>query len=209
MVDCFALLQEPRRPWIDLDRLKAKFLAFTAHEHPDRVLASSESERILATDRYTEINAAYHCLRDPKERLLLLLELECGAKPKDFDLQPKDSGDLFFQIARDCQSADELLAEGLRIAAPLLKVQWFGRALERIDQLNALQQSIEAKQERIIEELKPLNAVWDSAPPIGSPERRGELALERLEELYRAVGYLARWRERIRIRATRLSLQAN
>ena len=209
MVDCFALLQEPRRPWIDLDRLKAKFLAYTAQEHPDRVLAQSEPERILATDRYTEINAAYNCLRNPKERLLHLLELELEAKPKDFDPKPKGSSDLFFQIGQECQNADELLAEGSGINAPLLKVRWFERALERIDQLNALKQSIEAKLEQIIEELKPLNAMWDSAPPIGSPKRQGALALERLEELYRAVGYLARWRERIQIRVVRLSLQAS
>ena len=207
MADYFALLKEPRRPWIDLDRLKSKFLAYTAQEHPDRVLARSEPERSLATDRYVEINAAYNCLRNPKERLFHLLELESGTKPKDFDLHPKESGDLFFQLGRECQNADEFLAEGSRIAAPLLKAKWFAQALERIDQLNALKQSIAEKQGQIIEELKPLNSLWDSAPPIGTPERKGGLQLERLEELYRTVGYLARWSGQIQTRLVRLSVQ--
>src|SRR5215472_9636832 len=76
MVDYFALLDEPRRPWLDAEPLKEKFLALSATVHPDRVHNLSETERAAAQERYTELNAAYQCLREPKERLHHLLELE-------------------------------------------------------------------------------------------------------------------------------------
>ncbi len=81
MNDCFALFDERRRPWIDPDLLKQKFLARSAEFHPDRVHSASTQERRAAQERYTELNTAYNCLRDPKERLAHLLELERGAKP--------------------------------------------------------------------------------------------------------------------------------
>ena len=81
MTDNFALLNEPRRPWLDVDLLKQKFLARASGAHPDRVHNASDSEKAEVTKRYIELNAAYNCLADPKLRLLHLLELELGAKP--------------------------------------------------------------------------------------------------------------------------------
>jgi len=36
MTDYFALLDEPRRPWLDVSSLKQKFLARSSEVHPDR-----------------------------------------------------------------------------------------------------------------------------------------------------------------------------
>ena len=81
MTDYFALLGESRRPWIDPEELKAKFLALTAQVHPDRVHNASEAEKQAASRRSAEMNAAYNCLREAKTRLLHLLELERGTRP--------------------------------------------------------------------------------------------------------------------------------
>ena len=45
MTDHFALLDEPRRPWIDADLLKEKFLALSSRVHPDRVHNAPAPER--------------------------------------------------------------------------------------------------------------------------------------------------------------------
>ena len=36
MTDCFALLGEPRCPWLDAEALKSRFLVLSAEAHPDR-----------------------------------------------------------------------------------------------------------------------------------------------------------------------------
>ena len=82
MIDYFTLLNEPRRPWLDAELLKQKFLALSATVHPDRVHNLGEAERAAAQERYTELNTAYNCLREPKERLQHLLQLELGALPR-------------------------------------------------------------------------------------------------------------------------------
>src|ERR1039458_7617080 len=111
MTDFFALLNEPRRPWLDADLLKQKFLALSANAHPDRIHSASESDKVDATKRFTELNTAYSCLAEPKLRLLHLLELELGAKPKDIQQIPTALADLFAEVATSCRSADGFLVE--------------------------------------------------------------------------------------------------
>src|ERR1700722_13850489 len=106
MNDNFALFNEPRRPWIDPDLLKEKFLALSAQFHPDRVHQSSEPERRAASERFAEINAAYNCLREPKDRLRHLLELELGRKPADIQRVPAEMMDSMFEVGQLCRQVD-------------------------------------------------------------------------------------------------------
>src|SRR5260370_36162164 len=82
MTDYFALLGEPRRPWLEPDSLKARFLALSAEAHPDRLHNAPEAQKQAANQQYAELNSAYRCLREPKERLQHLLELELRSKPE-------------------------------------------------------------------------------------------------------------------------------
>jgi curved DNA-binding protein CbpA len=77
MTDYFALLDVPRRPWLDPDSLKEKYLTLSGKLHPDRAPPDASDPR-GAHDRYTEINSAYHSLLGPRERLSHLLQLELG-----------------------------------------------------------------------------------------------------------------------------------
>ena len=70
MIDHFALLNEPRRPWLDPELLRAKFLTLSSKLHPDRTHNTSEAEKSILTERYSALHAAYDCLREPKKRLL-------------------------------------------------------------------------------------------------------------------------------------------
>jgi DnaJ-domain-containing protein 1 len=205
MADSFALLSEPRRPWLDAEALKAKYLPLSAEVHPDRFHSASEAERQQATARYAELNAAHNTLREPRDRLLHLLELELGAKPKDVQRIPPGTMDLFVEVGQICRDVDAFLAQRGNVTSPLLKVQMFERGMEWADKLQALLQRINAKRDELTGELQQMNAVWESAPAIGSPERVAALPLERLEQIYRVFSYIARWSEQVQERNVQLA----
>src|ERR1700721_1387663 len=99
MTDCFALFHETRRPWLDPEALKAKFLTLSGQTHPDRFHSAAAGEKEAAGRRFAELNAAYNCLREPRTRLQHLLELELGAKPAELQQIPPDLAEVFMGIA--------------------------------------------------------------------------------------------------------------
>jgi DnaJ-domain-containing protein 1 len=206
MTDFFALLGEPRQPWLELEPLKAKFLEWSAQVHPDRVHNAPEGERTAAHQRYTELNAAYHCLREPKDRLRHLLELETGSQPKQVHNLSGETASSFAAVTQLCSGVDRFLAERAKITSPLLKVPLFERSQEWTDQLQAAQKQISQRQEEIMAVLKEMNAAWASAPAVGSRQRAESLPLPRLEEVYRSMSYLTRWRAQLQERVLQLAL---
>lgn len=200
MTDYFALLDEPRRPWVDADALKQKFLALSASLHPDRTHSATDADKAAATKRFTELNAAFNCLAEPKLRLLHLLELELGAKPRDIQTIPVGLADLFAEVANSCRSADGFLAEKSKATSPLLQVQLFERGQDWVEKLNLLQRKLNELREKITGELKSLDAQWMT---IDSVARRD--ILPKLEELYRLFGYFNRWNNQIQERVVQLS----
>jgi DnaJ-domain-containing protein 1 len=199
MTDYFSLLNEPRRPWLEPESLKQKFLALSATVHPDRVHHLGEAERAAAQERSTELNAAYNCLRDPKERLHHLLQLELGALPKDVQRIPSELMDLSLEVGMACREADAFLTEKARVTSPLLQVSFFQRSEEFTDKLQGLRQKVNSLNDRLTEELKQIDAAWQS----GAAPRNA--LLPRLEELYRLFSYFARWTAQIQERTVRLS----
>jgi len=200
MPDYFALLNEPRRPWLEPEALKIKFLALAAEAHPDKQRTGSETERLAANRRYAELNAAYQCLTEPKSRMLHLLELEQGAKPRDLQQIPDALADLFTEVAATCRSTDDFLNEKNKATSPLLRVQQFERAQEQVEQLRARQVKLTGLHDKLVEELKKLDTAWASRTG-----NRTDL-LNRLEELYRLFGYFNRWDNQIQERIVQLSL---
>ena len=200
MTDYFALLNEPRRPWLDADLLKQKFLALASDAHPDRVHNAGESEKAEVTQRYALLNAAYNCLAEPKLRLLHLLELELGAKPKDIQTIPTALADLFAEVATTCRNTDTFLVEKNKATSPLLQVQLFERGQDWVEKLNVLQRKLNDLREKLTSELKSLDAQWISAEATS----RREILLK-LEELYRLFGYFNRWNNQIQERVVQLS----
>jgi len=200
MPDYFALLGEPRRPWLDADALKQKFLTLSSAAHPDKIHSASDTEKSAASKSFAELNAAYTCLADPKTRLLHLLELELVAKPKDIQQIPSTLADLFAEVAMTCRSTDGFLAEKGKATSPLVQVQLFERGQEWVEKLNALQQKLNALRDQLVTSLQSQDAQWLSA---GSTTR-AEI-LRQLEEHYRLFGYLNRWNNQIQERIVQLS----
>lgn len=196
MTDHFVLLNEPRRPWLEAEALKEKFLALSTEVHPDRVHQASEAEKLAANRRYTDLNAAYNCLREPRDRLRHLLELELGKKPSDLTNVPNDLMDLFFTVGKSLREADAFLAEKGRASSPLLQVQFFERGQEWVEKLSDVRQSIAARRDPLVNELKTLDASWSNmaAKP-----------LERLLEIWRLLSFYERWLAQIQERVVQIS----
>jgi hypothetical protein len=202
-LDHFALLQEPRRPWLDPESLKQKFLTLSSGIHPDH--ATGETEKAAATRDFADLNAAWQCLREPKDRLGHLLELELGARPRDTQDVPPGAMDLFFEVGRLCREADVFLAAKAKTSSPLLQAQMFSQGMELTDRLNELQQRINLRRDELLGQLQGMNAAWETAPPPGSASRSAALSLDTLEGVYRMFSYIARWTGQIQERVVQLS----
>lgn len=205
MTDSFALLGEPRRPWLDADALKTRFLELSAAAHPDRFHGGSAEEIAAANSRSAELNAAYNTLREPRDRLFHLLELERGAAAKDIQRIPPGTMDLFVEIGQACRDADQFLVSSPETASPMLKLQRMRTALEWTDKLLTLQGKVNVKRDALDVELKNLNPAWQTAPAPADPARTATLPLERLEELARAMSYVTRWTAQIQERLAQLA----
>ena len=203
ITDYFALLDEPRRPWIDPRRLKAKFLALSAGAHPDKIHTTPPADRDAANQRFVELNAAFKCLREPRERLRHLLELELGDTTMEIREIPPDLADMFTEIAKVRREVKAFLAEAARVQSPLLRVQMFERAQEWTDRLRAIQQRLSDREAQLHEELQVLDADWSRLE--SDPVQHGTL-LQRVERIYRVLSFYTRWHAQIQETVVQLSL---
>ncbi|MCW5553098.1 MAG: hypothetical protein KIS67_13175 [Verrucomicrobiae bacterium] len=194
MTDYFALLNVPRRPWQDVDSLKAIFLTQSARLHPDRIHSATDTGKAAAARAYAELNAAYHCLREPKDRLRHLLELELGRKPGDMQDIPPDLANWFIEIAQLFRQVNAFLTEKASVTSPLLQVQRFEQGGEWADRLTAVLKRLTEHQAVLLDELKALDAEW-LGTAAESPAR-GRL-LDRLEMLHQQLSFHARWSSQI------------
>ncbi len=224
MTDCFALLGQARRPWLDPEVLKQKFLAISAQIHPDRVANTKHSDATTAQQQFTALNTAYHCLRDPKERLRHLLELETGAPLRQLLRLPAELMEQSLQVGVLCREADTFLQEHQRTTSPLLQAQLFGRGQRCLERLQALRHQLNSRAEDLSLELQALDARWTasgtatgSAHPCqcdggttgqagaaGGPERAA--VVEPLERLYQLFSFYSRWLAQIEERIVLLSI---
>jgi curved DNA-binding protein CbpA len=202
-IDYFALLNQPRRPWLEPESLKKKFHVLSADLHPDRVHTGTESEKKLAQQRFSELNAAYNCLRDPRQRLQHLLELELGQKPQQVQNIPPDLMQMFMEVGQLCRDTDTFLTEKAAATSPLLQVRVFEHGQSWTEKLMALQQQIAGRHETVLGEVRTLDGAWDGGLDHAA-ERSG--MLKRLEELYRLLAFLGRWTSQIQERIVKLAL---
>jgi hypothetical protein len=198
--DYFQLLNETRRPWLEPETLQQEFLALSANVHPDRVHHLGPEERAAAQQRYVELNAAYRCLREPKDRLRHLLELETGAVPSEIQRVPPDLMDCFMQVSQTCREADAVVSDKSKTTSPLLQVQCFERAQAEREKVLALQRKLNTQRESLLAELRTIDENWTA----GDRESRGGW-LRRMEELYRLFSYFDRWLGQLQERVVQLS----
>ncbi len=174
MTDYFALLDQPRRPWLDVDELKQAFHARSRELHPDVADASDAG--------FAQLNEAYQVLHDPKRRLQHLLGLE-GRPPARESSVPQEIAELFPIVASVTQDADAFAQKTTAATNPLsrslLKPQMLAvqnRLGETLQRLHGLQRDGET-------ELQQLSTVAVFAEPQWA----------RLHALYLRFSYVTRW----------------
>ncbi len=204
--DNFALLSELRRPWLDPAPVQARFLALSAAVHPDRVHNASPADVNDANRRFIALNAAWNCLRDTRERLRHLLELERGSRPDALERLPAAEADFYLQLGLACRQVDQFLMQKNKATSPLQKAALFKAAMDWTVRLQQWQTQLQARRTELERRLQTLNAAWEAAPAVGTPERPGALPLDQLEHTYREWSYLARWAGQIGDRLVQLSL---
>ena len=182
MIDYFALLDQPRAPWLDLDELKNTYYQKTLQAHPD---AQATRARADATDAasFASLNEAYQVLQDPKRRLHHLLSLE-GAAPSSHQTVPQHLHDLFPVVGALTQRANLLLekigAISNRLSQSLLKPQ----ILEVQNEAREVRTKIQHLFDGSLAELRQINRAWANNP---------REQTKALSNLYVAFAYLTRW----------------
>jgi curved DNA-binding protein CbpA len=193
MIDYFALLDQPRAPWLDPDELKDTYHQKTLEAHPD-----AQTSRPGGADAaFTSLNEAYQVLQDPKRRLHHLLSLE-GAAPSSTDQTvPKQLHDLFPAVGALTQRAN-LLLEKIRatsnaLSRSLLKPQ----ILEVQNETKEVREKIQNLSDASLAELRQINTAWAKNPAE---------QIEGLSNLYFAFAYLTRWSTQLDEMTFQLSL---
>lgn len=200
MTDYFALLQQPREPWLDAEGLKSQFLSLSSTLHPDRFHAAPEAEKKAAEERYALLSSAYQVLRDPKERLRHFLELERGRRPAEVKDIPAEMVTYFTSVGAACREADLFLTSNAEADSPLLKVERMVGAEQQTEKLQQLLQSIHGQIGRLEETMQSMGAQSTS------PEGVAAFPLEQLESIYRVYSFFVRWRRQLEERISQLAL---
>src|SRR5262249_36851622 len=154
---------------------------------------AGESEKRAAQERYAELNTAYNCLCEPKERLAHLIELESGVRPKQVQNIPSDLMDAFMEVTSLCRGVDAFLAEKMATTSPLLRLQLFEREQEWTEKLMLLQRKVNGWRGELMAKLKETNAAWGTGP---SDSKRQE-TFGLLEKQCQLLGYFSRWSAQI------------
>ena len=178
MIDYFALLDQPRAPWLDPEKLKQVYHQKTLRAHPDTA-APGEPENSFA-----QLNEAYQVLQDPKRRLHHLLELE-GCPPSSTDQTvPRELHDLFPAIGALAQRANVLL-EKIRTASNALSRSLLKSQILAVQkETKELREKIQGLSESSLAQLRLVDLRWKKNPA-------EEIAA--LSNLYFTFAYLTRW----------------
>jgi len=194
MIDHFALLDQPRHPWLDPDELKNTYHQKTLQAHPDAQANRASGTTDMA---FTSLNEAYQVLQDPKRRLHHLLSLE-GAAPSSTDQTvPQQLHDLFPRIGALAQRTNLLLEKIQSTSNALSRSLLKPQILEVQKEAKEVREQIQQLSDKSLEQLRQINPAWANNPAE---------QIEDLSNLYFAFAYLMRWSAQLDEMTFQLSL---
>ena len=185
MTDYFAVLRQPRRPWLDPDELKRQYQKLALERHPDRTSSSSEQD-----DGFAEIAQAYRVLRDPRLRIQHLLAIQAaGTVTSGSPGISDDLSELFMEAANLIRQIDLHLEKRTRVASTLGSslLEADTARLQRLaaDLVDRLQQTYAAT----MNDLQAIDKSWTCDPA---------RSFEDIRRLGDRFGFLDRWIAQLR-----------
>ena len=192
MTDYFALLDEPRRPWLDEERVKETFHRLSRERHPDQVATAT-------ADGFAELNAAQAALRDPKSRLRHLLALEYPhVAVSGPAIVPPALADLLFPVHTLLQRIDAFLARQAAASGALARALLSGEQFTLREEAENQLADLEKLHATLLAGLQDFDATsWHQRPPGAEATLLG---------FYHGFAYLSRWIEQFRERMYQLSV---
>jgi curved DNA-binding protein CbpA len=190
MTDFFALLGQPRHPWLDADELKQAFHARSRESHPDA--QPNESSGAV----FTQLNEAYQTLQDPKRRLQHLLALEGFAPQPGAAPIPPEIEVLFPRVAALTHDAQQLLQKTAAATNPLMRSLLKSQLLEVQQRLTETLGELDQLHRDGIATLQRLSHSWSAADAA---------AVAELQRLYLRFSYVTRWSAELREQQLQLS----
>ena len=177
MTDHFAILDQPRRPWLDAAALKDAFHQHSTALHPD-VPGTGDTAQFVA------LSGAYSVLREPVSRLRHLLELCAPSALAGTSSPPPELSDLFMQIAGARHRLSALLTRRNAATSPLTRALLAGEETALRHELHAALAQLESAEAHALAEVRILDATWRET----DAEAVRALALH-----FHHLAYLARW----------------
>jgi curved DNA-binding protein CbpA len=176
MTDYFALLQQPRKPWLDAEQLKQKYHELARGKHPELAI----------------LNEAYRVLADPKLRLHHLLSLERAPPSTTGESVPDHLANLFIEIGALVTDVDLVLAKATAADSALSKSLLKASTLEQQKRLQDLLTRVRDLYDSALNDLRSIDQPQENLPQI--------------ENAYHRLAYLTRWKDLLEERNFRLSI---
>lgn len=189
MRDCFELIGLPRRPWLEGKDLKERLHRLTGEHHPDVAGGSG--------DRLQEINGAYSILREPRNRITHLLELEgLEIEPKGNSVPPAIAK-AFMDTGTVLQGLERFLAKEEKAVSPIARAALAGEKFEAIDLVESQIAELAGAESALLDELKTIDAKWEDGKVEAAP---------RLAEIADSLAFFGKWMAQLREGLFKLSL---
>lgn len=187
--DFFALLGEPRRPWLDPEAVKDTFHRLSRTEHPDQQAAPDAD--------FARLNQAQAILREPKLRLRHLLEIEYPeVKLSGPTSVPAGLADWFVSVHGLLAETDAVLTKKAEASSALTKALLARQEFSAREKVETILAQLDALSAAATQDLRAFDAVWTASRPLD--------AVVILHGLYQRFAYLSRWSEQLRERLFQL-----
>ncbi|MBX7158519.1 MAG: DnaJ domain-containing protein [Verrucomicrobiae bacterium] len=193
-MDAFALFEEKRSPFLDREKLKEKFLAFTEKSHPDK-FRDSDKHR-AAEEKFSQMHEAYRILSQPKLRLAHLLELEFGISQNEINevkaifKDKKNTMELSWKIGELCQEIDTLKNKEKTLTNALSKALLSAEKNNLLQRFQTLKMEIENSLENLENQCKLLSESW-------APNKANE---QKIKEVYHTIAFTERAAQQLNVR---------
>ena len=183
MTDYFALLDQPRRLWLDPEELKQVFHKKTLEAHPDAQTQSGGKEM------FTQLNEAYQVLREPKRRLHHLLSLEGSPSATKNVSIPANIEKLFPVVAALMQETDDVIRKVANSSNALSRSLLRPELLKTAESTRQMLETLTQLHDEAVGELRELSKSW-------LPDETDHQT--ELHALYLQFSYLTKWMSELR-----------